>query len=77
MFDEWVVDLAMREYGWEEDHAIRRFVASETHAMLEDAETLLWHDSPLVLFDLFQNEIANGDPRFSTYVQGDALYVRE
>jgi hypothetical protein len=77
MFDEWVVDLAMKKYGWDEDRAIRVFLSSETHKMLADAETLLWHDSPLVVFDLFMNEIANGDPRLSTYVLGDALYVRE
>ncbi|MDR1186529.1 MAG: hypothetical protein LBK95_03600 [Bifidobacteriaceae bacterium] len=77
MFDEWIVDLAMKEFGWDEDQAIREFIGSETHEMLADPETLLWHDSPLVVFDLFLNEVANGDPRLSTYVLGDALYVRE
>jgi hypothetical protein len=77
MFDEWAVHLAMKEYGWSEDEAIRRFLVSQTHQMVADAETGLWRDSPLVVFDLFQNEVANGDPRLSTYVLGDALYVRE
>lgn len=76
MFDDWVVWLSMKEYGWSEDDAIRRFLGSKTHAMLEDELMKLWHESPLMIFDLFQNEIANGDPRFSTYLMGDSLYVR-
>jgi hypothetical protein len=75
--DEWVVDLIVQQYGLGEDEAIRRFLGSETHVMLEDPETLLWHDSPLVIFDLFVNEVANGDPRCSTYILGDSIYVRE
>ncbi|MDR1265991.1 MAG: hypothetical protein LBK42_10645 [Propionibacteriaceae bacterium] len=76
MFDEWAVDHAVKHWGLSQDEAIRRFLGSETHAMLADPETLLWHDSPLVIIDMFENERANGDPRWSTYIQGDSLYVR-
>jgi|GEM_PF-4371994 len=70
VFDEWVVDHAMRRYEMSEDEAIRRVLTSQTHEMLADAETLLWGESPLVAIDMFDNEIANGDPRFSAYIQG-------
>jgi len=75
--DEWVVDLIVKRYSLGVDEAIRAFLGSQTHAMLEDPETLLWHDSPLVIFDLYENEVANGDPRCSTYILGDGMYVRE
>ncbi|MDR0847647.1 MAG: hypothetical protein LBN10_01160 [Propionibacteriaceae bacterium] len=76
MFDEWVIDHAMTHWGMSEDEAMRRFLSSETRTMLGDSETLLWHESPLVIIDMFDCEIANGDPRLSTYILGDSLYVR-
>ena len=74
--DEWVIAHAMWHYEMSEDEAIRRVLTSQTHEMLADAETLLWCESPFIAIDMFDNEIANGDPRLSTYIQGDRLYVR-
>lgn len=53
--------------------ALRLFLASETHEMLLDDNLKLWYFSPLVLFDMWENEIATGDPRNSLYIKGDEI----
>jgi len=39
--------------------------------MLEDEETKLFRESPLVIFDLFEAEQQTGDPRHSSYIKND------
>ena len=51
---------------------IRRYFRSETYAMLRDPATKLFRESPLVIFDMFKTETETGDPRESSYIQGDA-----
>ena len=53
--------------------ALRLFVASETHRMLVDDDLKLWYFSPLAIFDMWENEIATGDPRNSLYLRGDEV----
>lgn len=50
---------------------LRMFMSSETHRMLEDDDLRLWYFSPLAIFDMWENEIATGDPRNSLYIRGD------
>ena len=52
---------------------LRIFLASETHEMLTDDALKLWHLSPIAIFDLWENEIATGDPRNSLYIRGDEI----
>ncbi len=52
---------------------LRRFLGSETHRMLEDNDLRLWHFSPLVIYDMWENEIATGDPRNSLYLRSDEI----
>ena len=53
--------------------ALRLFTASETHRMLVDDDLKLWYFSPLAIFDMWENEIATGDPRNSLYLRGDEV----
>ncbi len=53
--------------------ALRLFAASETHRMLVDDDLKLWYFSPLAIFDMWENEIATGDPRNSLYLRGDEV----
>ncbi len=53
--------------------ALRLFVVSETHRMLVDDDLKLWYFSPLAIFDMWENEIATGDPRNSLYLRGDEV----
>ena len=49
------------------------FLASITHEMLLDDSLKLWYLSPLAIFDMWENEIATGDPRNSLYIRGDEI----
>ena len=53
--------------------ALRLFAVSETHRMLVDDDLKLWYFSPLAIFDMWENEIATGDPRNSLYLRGDEV----
>ncbi|MBQ1925116.1 MAG: hypothetical protein II180_03240 [Proteobacteria bacterium] len=52
---------------------LRLFLASETHEMLLDDRLKLWYLSPIAIFDMWENEIATGDPRNSLYIKGDEI----
>ena len=47
---------------------LRLFLNSQTHRMLEDDDLKMWYFSPLALFDMWETEIATGDPRNSVYL---------
>ena len=51
----------------------RLFAGSEIHRMLEDDNLRMWYFSPLAIFDMWENEIATGDPRNSLYLRGDEI----
>ena len=53
--------------------ALRIFLSSETHHMLKDNSLRLWYFSPLAIFDMWENEVATGDPRNSLYLRGDEI----
>ena len=52
---------------------LRLFLNSEAHEMLADNELRMWHFSPYVLFDLWENEIVTGDPRNLFCLRGDEI----
>lgn len=53
--------------------ALRIFLRSKTHAMLQDDDMKLWYFSPLAVFDMWENEEATGDPGNSLYLRGDEI----
>ena len=53
--------------------ALRLLMSSETHRMLVDDDLKLWYFSPLAIFDMWENEVATGDPRNSLYLRGDEV----
>lgn len=59
--------------SWNFHNALRIFLASKTHEMLENDEMKLWHFSPLAVFDMWENEEATGDPGNSLYLRGDEI----
>ena len=72
-FDADVAALIARSREISLMDGLRMFLASETHSMLADDDLKLWYFSPLVLFDMWENEIATGDPRNSFYIRGDEI----
>ena len=70
-FNRWLVPMIAEKYDVDEEKALRLFVNSQTYKMLEDEETKLFRESPLVIFDLFEAEQQTGDPRHSSYIKND------
>jgi hypothetical protein len=70
-FDAEVSVLIGKSRKISEMDGLRLFLKSETHRMLEDDDLKMWHFSPLALFDMWETEIATGDPRNSVYLKGD------
>jgi hypothetical protein len=73
-FDDWVIPMIVEKYGLDEQTALRKFIFSETYKMLSDPKLKLYLESPLFIFDMYENEVEKGDPRKSSYIQGD-MYV--
>ena len=52
---------------------LRLFLKSKTHEMLVDDDMKRWYFSPLVVFDMWENEVATGDPRNSLNLRADEI----
>lgn len=50
----------MDRYGWDENIAIERFMKSIVYDRLQEEETKVWHFSPRLLAELFDEE-RNGE----------------
>ena len=55
-----VIHLIMKNYPYDEVPAAREFYRSGVYALLEREETGLWHFSPLILFQMFDEEKKTG-----------------
>lgn len=53
--------------------ALRIFLNSKTHEMLQNDDLKLWYFSCIAIFDMWENEEATGDPRNSLYLRGDEI----
>ena len=71
--DAAVSDLIAKSRGISSMDALRLFIASKTHKMIEDDNLKMWYFSPLALFDMWETELATGDPRDSLYLRGDEI----
>ena len=72
-FDSEVSGIIAKSRGLSDMDALRLFLNSKTHELLENNELRLWHFSPLAIFDMWESEQATGDPRNSLYLRGDEL----
>lgn len=72
-YDAAVACLIAESRGISEMDGLRLFLKSETYSMLLDNDLRMWYFSPYVLFDMWENEIATGDPRNSLYLRSDDL----
>lgn len=50
------VKLVIERSGWDENIAIDRFMRSTVYDRLQNESTKVWHFSPLLLADLFDDE---------------------
>ena len=68
-FDRQVTSMIIEKYGINEREAIRDFIESETYQMLIDPELEIYKMSPLIVFDMWENERITGNPRNSQYLR--------
>ena len=59
-----VIQLMIRNYGYDEVAASKRFYISQVYALLEQEETKLWQLSPMMLFHMFDEEMKTGTITF-------------
>ena len=56
-----VINLICENYPLDEMTASREFYESKVYSLLEQEDTKLWHFSPLILFNMFDEEKRTGD----------------
>lgn len=69
--DRQVIQRIIDKYGMAPMDAIRAFITSQTHDLLEDAELGLADLPAYGIFDIWEAERVTGDPRNSIYIRGD------
>lgn len=66
-----IVPMIAEKYGYSQMDALRSFVCSKTHEMLEDAEHGLTAFGAGAVFEIWEAEKVTGDPRNSVYIRGE------
>ncbi|MDO4287755.1 MAG: hypothetical protein Q4C55_01080 [Eubacterium sp.] len=70
-YDDEVLTLISEKYGLTPMDALRSFVNSKTHAMLEDADYGMTDFGAAAIFEIWEAEKITGDPRNSIYIRGE------
>ncbi len=70
-FNRQVIHRIISKYGMADMAAIRAFIGSETYAMLMRPELEIYKMSPLIVFDMWENEQITHDPKNSLYLRSD------
>ena len=71
-YNKCIVNRIIDKYKMEPMDAIRAFMLSKTHAMLEDPEMALWEFAEWAVFDIWEAEYQTGNPRNSIYLRSEA-----
>lgn len=70
-YDRCAIESIIEKYGMDEMEAARRFLASETHSLLEDPQYGVLGMPARAVFDMWEAEQVTGDPRNSIYVRAE------
>ena len=70
-YDGEVVKMIAEKYGYSHMEALRLFVTSKTHELLEDEDTGMTAFGAGAVFDIWEAEKVTGDPRNSIYIRGE------
>ena len=68
-YDREVVRMIAEKYGYELMDALRQFVFSKTHELLEDEETGMTTFGAGAVFEIWEAEKVTGSPRNSVYIR--------
>lgn len=70
-YNEAVVNMIVDKYGYSFMDALREFICSQTHAMLEDEEHGLSAYGAGAIFEMWEAEKITGNPCNSIYIRGE------
>lgn len=70
-YDTEVVMMISDKYGTSQMDALKSFVSSKTHEMLEDERCGMTDFGAAALFEIWECEKVTGDPRSSVYIRGE------
>lgn len=70
-YNEEVVKMIAEKYGYSLMDALREFVCSKTHEMLEDEECGLTSYGAGAILEIWEAEKVTGSPSNSIYIRGD------
>lgn len=70
-YNEEVVNMIAQKYGYGFMTALREFVSSKTHEMLENKEYGLTSYGAGAIFDIWESEKITGSPCNSVYIRGE------
>ncbi len=68
-YDSSAVLLISEKYGLSSIDALKEFILSKTHKMLENADLEMWEFGPKAIFEIWECEKSTGDPRNSVYIR--------
>ena len=71
-YNKSVIQRIIDKYDMKPMDAVRTFLTSETHRMLEDAELAMWEFSERAIFEMWEVEKITGDPRNSVHIRSEA-----
>lgn len=66
-----VVMMIADKYGYSQMEALRVFVTSKTHEMLENEDCGMTAFGAGAIFDIWEAERVTGNPRNSVYIRGE------
>ena len=70
-YDSEVVMMIADKYGLSQMEALKEFVNSKTHEMLENEDCGMTEFGAEALFEIWECEKITGDPRKSVYIRGE------
>lgn len=70
-YNEEVIGMIADKYGYSFMTALREFVSSKTHEMLEDAECGLTEYGAGAILEIWESEKITGNPCNSIYIRGE------
>lgn len=70
-YNKVVINRIAEKYGYAPMEAVRLFIFSKTHELLENAETGMTAFGAEAVFEIWEVEKITGDPRNSVYIRED------
>ena len=70
-YDNEVVEMISDKYGLSQMDALKLFVCSKTHEMLENEDCGMTDFGAEAIFEIWEYEKVTGDPKKSVYIRGE------